>query len=67
MFFRQRHLNRDKLTDSRVTRRNIVAFYMKELTQSDLISLFLPVPSSPRSATREVGDTTDSWAKLKLF
>lgn len=41
--------------DPRVTRRNIITFYMQEIMQSDLISLFIPISPSPNSATRDVG------------
>lgn len=49
------NLNRDKLTDPRITRRNVITFYMQAITQSELINLFIPIPSSPSSTTRDVG------------
>lgn len=33
---------------------------MQEITQSDLINLFIPIPSSYSSATGDVGDTKET-------
>lgn len=45
--------------DPRVTRRNVIAFYTQEITQSDLISLFISISPST-SATRDVGDAKET-------
>lgn len=62
-------LNRDKLTDPRITRRNVITFYMQEIMQSELIYLFISIPSSPSSTTRDVGakgnlSQTETFQKL---
>lgn len=44
---------------SRVTRRNVITFYMQEITESDIISLFIPISPSLNSATRVVGDAKE--------
>lgn len=48
----------------RVTRRNVITFYMQEITESDIISLFISILLSPNSATRLVGDEKETWAKM---
>lgn len=54
------NLNRDKLMDPRVTRRSVITFYMQEIMQSDLISLFIPISPSPNSAPRDVSDAKET-------
>lgn len=60
------HLKRDKLTAPRVTRINVITFHV-QITETDLINKFIPIPTSSRSAARDVGDIREIRAKLKLL